>query len=180
MATATLDLLPVRQFFNLQVSDPEASEAEGLAWKQDERLLSTDQFNELVWVFDWARVELIDALASLDLAVTTPEQTQAQLNRAPAVLTTEMLPARNGTSLVIDYGTADSPRRVLVDCGPKGSNVASRLRQDLGPTLELLVLSHIDNNAIGDAVDLLQNRDLEIRDVWFNGYRHLSSEGDHL
>ncbi|MEW8652291.1 MAG: MBL fold metallo-hydrolase, partial [Candidatus Thiodiazotropha sp.] len=96
-------------------------------------------------------------------------------------LEVELLPAGDGTSLLIQAGDPSSPVRILVDCGRRGAGrlLEERLGQ-LEPDssyLDLMVLTHIDDDRIGGALALLENDklELEIRDIWFNGYRHLAA-----
>jgi beta-lactamase superfamily II metal-dependent hydrolase len=88
----------------------------------------------------------------------------------------EMLPARQGDCLWIEYGAEASPNIILVDGGMTQTAAAIRKRikdRSGGKTLsiELIVVTHIDNDHILGILDLLQDPDLplEIGDVWFNG-----------
>jgi len=91
----------------------------------------------------------------------------------------DILAAGQGESLLITYGGRDRRFRVLVDCGPPSA--ARQLRTSLETlppdqrALELMVLTHVDNDRIGAAVPLLRDRELAVRyrDIWFNGFRHL-------
>jgi Metallo-beta-lactamase superfamily len=92
----------------------------------------------------------------------------------------EMLPARQGDALLIEYGDAADPHRVLFDAGTTGSwEGAVRARIAALPAgkrrFELLVVSHIDTDHIGGVLPLLGDDQLgiELGDVWFNGFRHL-------
>ena len=64
----SLRILPVLEFFELDELDV----------AEDARRLSTDRFATVVALYDWARAELLDALAALDLSVSTsrPPRTQ--------------------------------------------------------------------------------------------------------
>ncbi len=89
----------------------------------------------------------------------------------------DLLPARHGCSLLIGYGNPESPEHILVDAGPRGVGKVIRERlmklPDPNRGLELLVLTHRDSDAIGGALELLQDRiDVPVRDVWYNGARH--------
>lgn len=90
-----------------------------------------------------------------------------------------MLPAEHGDCLWIEYGPATAPRRVLVDGGTPGTFRTLRARIAALPPqqrrFELLVVSHIDADHIGGAIELLEDTTLGVTfgDVWFNGYRHL-------
>lgn len=90
-----------------------------------------------------------------------------------------MLPAAYGDALLLEWGTARSPHRILVDAGPLGTyrTVHDRI-QALGrrPSLDLLVVTHIDGDHIEGVVRLLQDRaalGLHIDEVWFNGWPQL-------
>jgi beta-lactamase superfamily II metal-dependent hydrolase len=94
--------------------------------------------------------------------------------------TIEMLPARQGDALWIEYGDSAHPRRALIDAGtPETWDVVRPKIEQLAPAerrFELLVVSHIDLDHIGGVLPLLAAaKDLEIEfdDVWFNGFRHL-------
>jgi hypothetical protein len=96
------------------------------------------------------------------------------------MLRIEMLPARNGDALWIEYGDPQSPRRIIVDGGTGGSyEDGLRARIDaLAPeerSFELLVVTHIDSDHIAGALALLGDEALgaTFGDVWFNAWRHL-------
>ncbi len=86
-----------------------------------------------------------------------------------------VLPAGIGDALVLEYGTDDATSRVVIDGGV--GKTAPVLAEFLGPTpdVELLVVTHIDNDHIQGALAMLEKRLCEptIGDVWFNGFRHL-------
>nr|NLI50659.1 hypothetical protein [Propionibacterium sp.] len=86
-----------------------------------------------------------------------------------------VLPAGIGDALVLEYGTDDATSRVVIDGGV--GKTAPVLAEFLGPTpdLELMVVTHIDNDHIQGALAMLEKRLVEpaIGDVWFNGFRHL-------
>ncbi|MBB3753769.1 beta-lactamase superfamily II metal-dependent hydrolase [Mycolicibacterium sp. BK634] len=84
------------------------------------------------------------------------------------------LPAGNGDALVVEYGSSAEPRHVLVDAGV--GNAAAAVRSFLGASraLELLIVTHIDNDHISGVLQLLEGTSPpRPKDVWFNGYRHL-------
>jgi hypothetical protein len=103
------------------------------------------------------------------------------------MLRIEMLPARNGDALWIEYGEATSPRRIIVDGGTEGSYEAGlRARiEALAPeerTFELLVVTHIDSDHIAGTLELLRDETIgaELGEVWFNGWRHLPETLEEL
>ena len=106
----------------------------------------------------------------------------AEAVTSDAYLRVDMLPARHGDCLWIEYGRGNGkPSRVLIDCGPKGSDDELRRRIDALPpeerAFELFILSHIDDDHIGAAITLLKDAKalkLSFGDVWFNGWRHIS------
>jgi hypothetical protein len=86
-----------------------------------------------------------------------------------------VLPAGIGDALVLDYGTAGAVSRVVIDGGV--GKTAGPLADFLGPTpkIEMLMITHVDNDHIMGALKMLEQRLNEptIDDLWFNGYRHL-------
>lgn len=96
----------------------------------------------------------------------------------------EMLPARRGDCLWIEYGDPQSPHRVLIDGG-----LISTWREQLLPRIEalpveqrrfdLLVITHIDLDHIAGILALLREPPdgLVFDDVWFNGWAHLEDQG---
>ncbi|WP_163542314.1 ComEC/Rec2 family competence protein [Occultella kanbiaonis] len=91
----------------------------------------------------------------------------------------EMLPAREGDCLLVSWGDADQPRRLLIDAGRAGTNRAVRDRfAGAAPDerrLELLIVTHVDRDHVEGVLPLLAEPDppVTFRDVWFNGYHHL-------
>lgn len=100
------------------------------------------------------------------------------------MLNIEMLPAGHGDALVIEYGTREDVRRVLVDAGTIHSwpHVRERLAAMPDEQFEAFVVTHVDEDHIGGAVELLNDRSLRHRvpHVWFNGYVHSDRGGDVL
>ena len=97
-----------------------------------------------------------------------------------------MLPARHGDALWIEYGDEGSPRRILVDGGPTSRSTADRIRGllehgaagEADHDLELMVVTHIDADHIAGILGLLEDRTVyvHVRDLWFNGWRHLPTD----
>lgn len=98
------------------------------------------------------------------------------------MLRIDMLPGGNGDALWIEYGNAQSPRRLLVDGGTKGTwddpaGLRSRIEALASDDrhFELLVVTHVDGDHIEGALELLLDQELGVTygDVWFNGWKHL-------
>lgn len=95
------------------------------------------------------------------------------------MLRIEMLPARHGDCIFIEYGSAKKPYRMLIDAGPAPTYVNLRERILAIPEgkrhFELFVITHIDADHIEGVVRLLQDKKLKITygDIWFNGWKHL-------
>jgi hypothetical protein len=90
----------------------------------------------------------------------------------------EMVPAGRGTSLIIRYGTPSQLRHIVVDCGNRqtGKVLGERFAlTEPQAQVEVLVLTHIDDDRIGGTAEFLESGDLagRVRDVWFNGTRQL-------
>ena len=107
----------------------------------------------------------------------------------------EMLPAKQGDALWIEYGTQENTRRILIDGGPIGAYEAldEKLKKlpDSDKGVELMVISHVDTDHIEGIIRVLAaKRDrwpLMPKDVWFNGWDHIvqsetlgGREGDFL
>jgi beta-lactamase superfamily II metal-dependent hydrolase len=95
----------------------------------------------------------------------------------------DMLPARHGDALWLEYGPRDAavPHRMLIDCGPAGTYPLLKKRIEALPReqrhFELFILTHIDDDHIGAAIKLLKDAKtlgLSFGDIWFNGWRHIS------
>lgn len=104
-----------------------------------------------------------------------------------------VIQAQFGDSLLLEYGTAGKARYILIDGGPPG-NYAADLRDALmqvpgvGGKLDLLVLSHIDNDHIVGVLDLLADVEddqvsgrplrLQVDQLWHNSFdRTLDPDG---
>ena len=92
----------------------------------------------------------------------------------------EMLPARHGDCLWVEYGPKEKPWRILVDGGTTGTFEALRARLEALPPdqrhFELFVVTHVDDDHIAGTLLLLQQMQalgVSIRQVWFNAYPHL-------
>ena len=91
----------------------------------------------------------------------------------------EMLPARCGDCLLLEYGPPGSSRVVVIDGGLGETATVLWKRLDLlrhqrgveTLEIELLVVTHIDNDHIVGIIELLKadHPALKIHDIWFNG-----------
>lgn len=91
----------------------------------------------------------------------------------------ELLPARHGDCLWIEYGDPVRPCRILIDGGPAFAYPALRRRIEQLPEgdrrIDLLVVTHIDADHIEGAIRLLRDTalGLSIGDIWYNAWRQL-------
>ena len=94
----------------------------------------------------------------------------------------EMLPAEQGDALFIEYGSARSPHRVLIDAGVRKTSGLVKERIGELPAskrhFDLLIVTHVDSDHIGGIPKLLADTSLGVTfdDVWFNGWRHLQPD----
>lgn len=91
------------------------------------------------------------------------------------------LPANYGDCLWIEYGDAYAPLVILIDGGLSVSEVLKNKLEELaarGGELELVVVTHIDADHIAGMIGLLEKDffGVPVRDLWFNGLRHLPGE----
>lgn len=94
-----------------------------------------------------------------------------------------LLPAEYGDAIVVEYGETQPPKRILIDAGT-GTNVSYAAVRDRiaeiakgDGVFELLVVTHIDLDHIGGVLPLLDEAKamgLTFKEVWFNGYEHLT------
>lgn len=100
------------------------------------------------------------------------------------MFTIEMLAADHGDCLWIEYGDELKPHRILIDGGTPGTCARLKARIEALPEaerrFELFIVTHIDADHIGGAVELLDEppAGLAFGDVWFNGFRHLPAPRD--
>ena len=93
--------------------------------------------------------------------------------------------AQFGDSLILEYGTAANRRHVLIDGGPPGNyeaDLATAAKDIIGEggKLDLVVLSHIDNDHVVGLLDLFagleedeangRQRRFEIDGLWHNSF----------
>lgn len=108
------------------------------------------------------------------------------------IFTLEALRAKHGDSLLLHYGDPEEPRLVLIDGGPSGVyrrflrprleevRLARGLRDDEGLRIELVMVSHIDDDHIRGLLDMtselkrLQDNaetlPFDLRGLWHNSF----------
>jgi len=94
------------------------------------------------------------------------------------IFNVNLLPARYGDSIWIEYGEAENPSVVLIDGGTAGTK--NDILRMIGAMpeerhIELLVVSHIDRDHIEGILSLLEGDNLgfTIGSIWFNAWNHL-------
>jgi hypothetical protein len=101
------------------------------------------------------------------------------------VLEIEMMPASYGDCILLQYGTAQTRHRVLIDGGLEGNwrRLRDRLAEFGRPCmLDLLVITHIDEDHLGGIVKMLEQapNTIQPQDVWFNGREQLEEFADRF
>ena len=92
----------------------------------------------------------------------------------------EMMPAKHGDALLVEYGR-ERTRRLLIDAGPLGAwkEVEGRLAQIPAgdQRVELVVVTHVDTDHIEGMIRLmaqpLQRWPIVAEEIWFNGWKHI-------
>lgn len=94
-------------------------------------------------------------------------------------LSVEMLPARHGDGLWVEWGDDGDRHRMIIDGGPQGSYEHLRTRLEAldedDRHIDLLVVSHIDLDHIETPIELLRTPPpgVTFSDIWFNDWMHL-------
>ena len=94
-----------------------------------------------------------------------------------------MLPAKHGDALWIEYGSGNKRRRFMIDAGPINAWEAVSAHIETLPEtdrrVELLVITHVDTDHIEGVIRLLAppvaKWPIIPQDIWFNGYEHMRS-----
>lgn len=93
-----------------------------------------------------------------------------------------LLPARQGDCIWIEYEAEGSTHHLVIDGGPEHAGVlAGEVERRIAAApdgvlhIDLLVVTHIDNDHIGGVLELIEKLPdgLSFGDIWFNGYAHL-------
>lgn len=96
-----------------------------------------------------------------------------------SIFTVDMLPAREGDCLWVEFGDAARPHRMIIDGGRSiAYNTLSERFAKLPPDqreLDLLVCTHVDADHIEGLLKLVEDPNLNVSfaDVWLNGFVHL-------
>jgi hypothetical protein len=100
------------------------------------------------------------------------------------MLNVQLLPAGQGDAIIVEWGRDGNTYRMLVDAGPKPHwpEVREGVIAGLNRKFSLWVVTHVDEDHIGGAIELLQDPVARPRvgNIWFNGYRQCASGGDIL
>lgn len=97
----------------------------------------------------------------------------------------KFLPATIGDAIWITYGPDDHPHYMLIDGGTGGTR--KHIKAEINaiasatPTVDLVVVSHMDKDHINGIRTLLEREetDVEIAEFWYNGFHHLPVIEDH-
>ena len=107
----------------------------------------------------------------------------------------ELLPAKQGDAIWVEYGNNDCTRRILIDAGPIDAwpEVEKKLMElpEGDKRVETVVITHVDTDHIEGIIRLLAEKRgrwlISPEDIWFNGYEQLieaetlgGREGDFL
>lgn len=113
-------------------------------------------------------------------------QVTVELPRDVAVRV-EMLPATNGDCLFVSTQIGRRPFRILIDSGATNATynaIIERLSaipmENGARQLDLLVVSHLDSDHIGNVARVLTESRVHLRiaDIWFNGWNVVSRYSD--
>jgi beta-lactamase superfamily II metal-dependent hydrolase len=92
----------------------------------------------------------------------------------------DFLPAKYGDSIWLEYGEEEKPQRIIIDGGFASTYKEIKKRLKAIPEdkrdVELLIISHVDEDHITGILNLLKDTKINVnfKEVWFNGYRHLT------
>jgi hypothetical protein len=110
---------------------------------------------------------VLRTLAGTEYEIDIPGEVQAA-----NTFEIELLPARHGTSLIIRYGARGETQKIVVDCGDRATGdvlVRALAESDQGAVIDLLVLTHPDEDRIGGARRIFEaSPATTVHQVWFN------------
>jgi beta-lactamase superfamily II metal-dependent hydrolase len=93
-----------------------------------------------------------------------------------------VLPAFYGDSIIISFGDENDIKNILID-GGTGNTYDKVLKKEIlnikskGQVIDLLIITHIDDDHIGGIINLFQDGDFDntlIKKVWFNSGKLIS------
>ena len=102
-----------------------------------------------------------------------------------SVFRVELLPARHGDAIWVEYGDPAKPHRMLIDGGATRAGrdtIVELMRERIPPgadvDFDLIVLSHIDADHLTGLLALFEDDAVALRpsDVWFNGWDHMPDD----
>lgn len=62
---------------------------------------------------------------------------------------------------------------ILIDCGKYNAAVKKTFNDNNIKSLDMVVVTHIDNDHIAGLIDLLQDESIKVKNVLFNGFHHI-------
>jgi hypothetical protein len=161
LSADTLEVLPVRQLFDLEELEPAG----------DRRHLAADRFETIVSLFDWGRTELLDAVGALDMEVAAPPQPPpGQPERPRDVQGGRRFVVLDRSALRSAVRQLMSPfgQRILVVNGPPGSgkSFTAQFIQRVAEQTGAFQVAYVDlDRALGPvpgAVDLAETLALQM------------------
>jgi len=93
-----------------------------------------------------------------------------------------LLPARYGDCIWIEYGDKDNLHRILIDGGTSGTKEEINTLLLALPvekrTFDLMIVTHIDKDHIEGVLNFIEKHgeDFQVKDFWFNGWKHLPDQ----
>lgn len=98
------------------------------------------------------------------------------------MLSIKSLPADHGESTLISFGEVGMIKNILVDGGVGNAYLTIREELErlinLGQAIDLLVITHIDDDHIQGIIDIFQDESIDkaiIKEVWFNSGNSIST-----
>jgi len=101
----------------------------------------------------------------------------------------EMFPAEGGDAFLLRF---DNKKNIMIDIGYRDTYtnyIKDRLLQlkEQGECIDLLVITHIDEDHIGGAIKFLQENGeadnpnvIDVKEIWHNSYRFLQFEKEKV
>jgi hypothetical protein len=107
----------------------------------------------------------------------------------------ELLPAKQGDAIWVEYGNSERTRRIMIDAGPIDAYPEVEAKLKTLPAgdkrVEAVIITHVDTDHIEGIIRMLAEKRnkwlIAPEDIWFNGFRHMKEtgllggmEGDYL